>query len=122
LVITLLLSAAAAAGTAGQDVVISCVDIRGSFNVKLTASATSGVGCQDIKSAEANVTVLGDYNVTITPLTNLTSFCLESLQGPLTFDYLVSSVPPTSTLTLALDEVAGCSLSNTTGMAEMRAA
>lgn len=97
--------------------VVSCVDIASSFNVKLTATATSGVGCGDINMAEANVTVLGDYNVTITPQDNInTTFCLQTPQEALSFSYQVSSVPATN-LTLALaNNAAGCSLSSTTGV------
>jgi hypothetical protein len=53
--------------------------------------------------------------VTITPLTNLTTYC--SPEGDLTFDYQVSSVPASNNLMLALADNAGnCSLSRSTGM------
>lgn len=96
---------------------MQCSGFTSNFNVKLTANATSGVGCQDIKMADANVTVLSVYNVTITPLTNLTSFC--SPEGNLTFDYQVSSEPPTvNDLMLVLAENdAGCSLDRSAGKA-----
>jgi hypothetical protein len=93
-----------------------CDSITSNFNVKLTATAKTGDGCETSAFADASVTVLGQYNVTITPVSDVTSFC--SPQGSLTFEYQVSSEPSTDNLQLALDgNTANCSLSSSTGRA-----
>jgi hypothetical protein len=97
---------------------VMCEDITATFTATLTATARSGEGCEASAAANATVSVLSQYNVTIEEQFNSTSFC--SPQGPLTFDYRVSSVPFSSNLQLNLGEnSAGCSLSRTAGTVDV---
>jgi hypothetical protein len=105
-----------AADGAGQTVSVTCTGVSDDFSVTLTAEAGSTADCKGSDFDTAYVVVGSRPDVTITPVSNTTSFCVS--QGDtLTFTYTVSSGAANTPLVVAAvaPQQADCRVTNPSG-------